>query len=144
MRFGELISDAIKSRERHIIESNSLEIKTEGRIADAIMNSSFISSKSNKYINIIASKGRSHLLMRTPKLKSDRKKNMHLYKDEEEKSEDEKNDVKILKDEIKKLNEQLNDKQKEIRKSEKYGDLLSDLFQKGIIDNEGNFIEEKN
>ena len=81
--------------------------------------------------------------MRTPKLKVGRKKNIHLYKDEEAKSEEDENCIKSLKDEIKWLNEQLGEKQLKIRKSEKYGDLLSDLFQKWIIDDEGNFMNDK-
>ena len=142
-KFKELVSNAIKSRERHIIETNSLEIKTEKRIADAIMNSSFISSKISAFMYFIATRGRSHLLMRTSKHKNERARHVNLYKDEESKSEDEENCIDTLKDEIKKLSQELNEKQNEIRKNEKYGDLLSDLFQKGIIDSEGNFIEDK-
>ena len=92
---------------------------------------------------IIATKGRSHLLLRTPKQKNERKKNISLYKDEEDKLEEESKEVESLKDEIKNLTQQLKKKEEEIKDNEKYGDLLSDLFQKGIIDEEGNFINDQ-
>ena len=96
-------------------------------------------------ISYIASKGRSHLLLRNRKQNNIKKKNFSLYKEEESKSdvEEEKN-VSDLKDEIYSLTKKLNDKEKEAKQNEKYADLLSDLFQKGIIDAEGNFIQEIN
>ena len=47
--------------------------------------------------------------MRTPKTNQDRRKNMHLYKDEERKSEDE-NNIEDMRDEIKSLNKKLKEK----------------------------------
>ena len=67
---------------------------------------------------------------------------MPLYKDEEIKGEESDEDIDTLKNEIKSLTQQLKDKDKVIDKSEEYADLLSDLFQKGIIDSQGNFIEQ--
>ena len=68
---------------------------------------------------------------------------MALYKDEEVKSEESDEDINDLKEEINSLTQQLKNKDKEIQKNEKYVDLLSDLFQKGIIDSDGNFIEQE-
>ena len=67
---------------------------------------------------------------------------MPLYKDEEIKGEESDEDIDTLKNEIKSLTQQLKDKDKVIDKSEESADLLSDLFQKGIIDSQGNFIEQ--
>ena len=36
--------------------------------------------------------------MRTPKTNQDRRKNMHLYKDEERKSEDDENNIENMRD----------------------------------------------
>ena len=82
----------------------------------------------------LASKGRSHLLLRTPKEKKVKSRNIRLYKDEESKSEEEKEEIKTLTKKIK-------EKETEIKKNEKYADLLGDLFQRGIIDADGNFID---
>ena len=43
--FDTMIYDAIKNREQKIIDKNSMEINVESRIANAINNSQFISSK---------------------------------------------------------------------------------------------------
>ena len=66
-----------------------------------------------------------------------------MYKDEENKSEESAEDVDVLKTEIKSLTQQLKEKDREINKNEQYADLLSDLFQKGIIDLDRNFIEHE-
>ena len=67
--------------------------------------------------------------MRTPKTNQDRRKNMHLYKDEERKSEDDENNIENMRDKIKSLNKKLKEKEKELKEGEKYATLLSDLFQ---------------
>ena len=87
-------------------------------------------------------KGRSHLLLRIPKISSSKKRNMPLYKDEEIKHEESDEDVNSLKEEIERLNTKLTQKEKESQESQKYADLLSDLYEKGIIDADGNFINE--
>ena len=43
-----------------------------------------------------------------------------------------------------KLHNQLKIKDEEVKQNEKYVDLLSDLFQKGIIDADVNFIQNIN
>ena len=46
-----------------------------------------------------------------------------------------KNEIKVLKDELR-MSQDVRDK------SNKYADLLNDLFHKGIIDEDGNFIND--
>ena len=46
-----------------------------------------------------------------------------------------KNEIKVLKDELR-MSQDVRDK------SDKYADLLNDLFHKGIIDEDGNFIND--
>ena len=99
----------------------------------------FISSNLSSSINI-ASKGRSHLLLRTLKKHSSSKRNIVLCRNEESKSEQENDDVDLLKDKMKSFSKQLIDK--EVQQNEKYADLLADLSQKGIIDENGNFINK--
>ena len=45
--------------------------------------------------------------------------------------------ISYLKDEVKSLTEQLKLKREETKDSDNYADLLNDLFQKGIIDENG-------
>ena len=101
--FSKLILDAIKARQDYIVQNNSLEISLNNRIAESLINSSFVSSKLSFLIIFIASKGKNHLLLRTPKQKNDRKKNIALYKDEEVKYEEKSKEVESLKEEIKNL-----------------------------------------
>ena len=82
------------------------------------------------------------MLLRTPKEKKVKSRNIRLYKDEESKSEEEKEEINVLKEEIKTLTKKIKEKETEIKKNEKYTDLLGDLFQRGIIDADGNFIDE--
>ena len=67
----------------------------------------------------------------------------------ESKEEEEQADVKIIKSErkiqslkaeIKRLKEILNQKEINSEQNEKYAELLSELYEKGIIDMDGEFI----
>ena len=68
--FKEMIGDAIIKRQESILESKSMEIDIDPRIAEAINKSSMLSSIFIKNIFNIASKGRSHLLIKDPQRKS--------------------------------------------------------------------------
>ena len=52
------------------------------------------------------------------------------------------NKIRFLQNEILSLRDKLEQKEEVQEKSDKYSDLLNDLFYKGIIDSNGNFIEE--
>ena len=52
------------------------------------------------------------------------------------------NKIRFLQNEILSLWYKLEQKEEVQEKSDKYADLLNDLFHKGIIDSNGNFIEE--
>ena len=81
-------------------------------------------------------------MLRTTKKQDVGKRSIALYKDEESKSENDDDDIDGLKEEIKTLSQKLREKENEVKKSEKYAELLADLFQKGIIDANGDFIEK--
>ena len=51
------------------------------------------------------------------------------------------NQILILKKEIDKLKEELEANQNAQEEGDKYAELLSDLFNKGIIDSNGKFIK---
>ena len=48
-----------------------------------------------------------------------------------------------LKDEIINLKRELESKERRLDNSDKYADLLNDLFHKGIIDENGDFLEKE-
>ena len=50
--------------------------------------------------------------------------------------------IKSLKDEIDALKETIETKDKKIEEQEDYTDLLSRLYDKGIIDEDGNILEQ--
>ena len=50
--------------------------------------------------------------------------------------------ISKLQNEICKLKNELETNREIIDKNDKYADLLNDLFHKGIIDEEGNFLDE--
>ena len=57
---------------------------------------------------------------------------------------EEENDSQIskLQNEICKLKNELETNREIIDKNDKYADLLNDLFHKGVIDEEGNFLDD--
>ena len=116
-------------------------LETDSRIVSAFQNSSFVSSNLNLFMLLIATKGRSHKLIRKrearvmeEELKEESKGdlNSNLYKD---------NQILILKKEIDRLKEELEANQNAQEEGDKYAELLSDLFNKGIIDSNGKFIK---
>ena len=50
--------------------------------------------------------------------------------------------ISKLQNEICKLKNELETNREIIDKNDKYADLLNDLFHKGIIDEEGNFLDD--
>ena len=49
--------------------------------------------------------------------------------------------VEFLKAEIEKLNDEIDKNKLILKEDEKHRDLLNELFHKGIIDEDGNFVE---
>ena len=62
---------------------------------------------------------------------------------EEEKQQSYTQIIRDLKSEVSKLKNELDEKKEDNEVRNKYADLLSDLFFKGIIDENGKFIKEK-
>ena len=143
-RFKLLITEAIKKRETFILDKHSMEIKVDSRIAEALNSSSMLSSNINNILNFIAQKGRSHLLLRDKEeektmkgLKKISERNQQRYNQMWEENE-------YLKAEIEKLGDEIDRKRNKSKDDEKNRELLSDLYEKGIIDENGNIIEYDN
>ena len=90
-----------------------------------------------------AKRGRSHLLIR-------KSKGLNQLLDQREESKDgdlnesiKDSQIIDLKDEIINLKRELESKEKRLDHSDKYADLLNDLFHKGIIDENGDFLEKE-
>ena len=65
-----------------------------------------------------------------------------LSKEEEEKIPEGKKQIDDLKSEIELLRKELELKEKESDQQDKYALLLNNLFNKGIIDEDGNFLNQ--
>ena len=52
--------------------------------------------------------------------------------------------IQSLKSEIERLKEVINQKERDSQDQEKYAELLSELYEKGIINTDGNFINSEN
>ena len=59
-----MILDAIKHREKFILNKNLMEIEIDSRIVNALNSSSMLSSKNFLFKSNLAQRGRSHLLLR--------------------------------------------------------------------------------
>ena len=89
----------------------------------------------------LAVKGRSHLLIkkRSNKIRRDGEENKSSNEENKDTESEEK--IQHLKDQILELSEKLERSNKNNQNQDKYADLLNDLYHKGIIDDEGKFLE---
>ena len=107
----------------------------------AIEQSSFLSSMIYFSLYIcVASRGRSHLLIRKKELKEEEKNRRNNRNREEDKEDSDIDEVSILKREVAKLSKKLEEKEEGEETQNKYADLLNDLFHKGIIEESGKFL----
>ena len=81
------------------------------------------------------------LLRHIPNAKN-REDSEELSKNVEEKLSTYKDQISELKSEIQLLKNELEDKDKESNQQDKYAKLLNNLFYKGIIDEDGNFLNQ--
>ena len=140
--FEIFIENAIKDRQNKFIQKHNMEIETDSRIVSAFEKSNFISSICVYLIRIIATKERSHMLIRKSSEIPVRRQLREENKDEEDKDENKDSQILYLKNEVAKLKEELRVNNDSIDRNDKYADLLNDLFHKGIIDEEGNFLND--
>ena len=90
----------------------------------------------------LASKGRSHMLLSHIPNAKNKEDSKELSKNEEEKLSTYKDQISELKSEIQLLKNELEDKDKESNQQDKYAKLLNNIFHKGIIDEDGNFLNQ--
>ena len=141
--FDTMIFAAIKEREQYIVTKikwKSIEIQKLLRlylIPNLFLVEFYI------ILCFIAAKGSSHLLLRD-------KSNKYLKSDsyEEEKKfegSDAKSTRKIqsLKQEIEKFKNIINQKEKNSQENEKYAELLSELYDKGLIGTQGKIVDSE-
>ena len=85
----------------------------------------------------LASKGKSHLFLKKNILRKERERN----EEEELERKEELDSIPLFQNKIRELEEDLAEKNKEIENLEKDQDILRDLYECGIIDANGNLIE---
>ena len=93
------------------------------------------------YFKMYRKKGRSHLLLRDKEeektargMRNIAESNRNRYIRAEE-------EVEFLKGQIEKLNDEIDKSRQILKEDEKHRDLLNELFHKGIIDEDGNFVD---
>ena len=138
--FDTMIFDAIKEREQCIIQRNRMEIVWDSKLALALQNSQLISSKA-LFILIEYSFKRSLIIT----FKREIKQRIRVKNEEDKEIYDPKNvqheiTIESLKCEIERLKSIINDKEKDNDEHDKYAELLSELYDKGVINQEGKFI----
>ena len=136
-----MVSDAIKGREESIIKKHSMEITVNPRIADALNKSSMLSSIISFIYFTIAQRGRSHLLLRDQEEEKTVKGLKKIADNHKQRYNEiwEENDY--LKGEIEKLGDELERRRNEMLDEDKNRELLSELYEKGVIDEDGNIIQ---
>ena len=95
-------------------------------------------------ISCLASKGRSHMILRRIPNRDQNREGDEESKETTLESPMFDSKIKSLKDEIDALKEAIETKDKKIEEQEDYTDLLSSLYDKGIIDvdEDGNILEQ--
>ena len=93
-------------------------------------------------ISCLASKGRSHMILRHIPNRDQNREGDEESKERTLESPMFDSKIKSLKDEIDALKETIETKDKKIEEQEDYTDLLSRLYDKGIIDEDGNILEQ--
>ena len=118
-----------------------MEIKVDPRIVKALNSSSMISSKVNIYFIHIAQRGRSHLLLRDQEEEKAVKGIKKIADKNKKKYIEMWNENEYLKSEIEKIEEELERRKNDGEENKRNRGLLSDLYERGIIDEDGNIIK---
>ena len=128
------VQKALDDREKHIINKRNLSIDIDKRIAELLTSLKAVSGNLIDKSSSIVSKCIFHKLLRKVLLKDKHTKQKIKEKEQNEALEL----VSELKKEIQELKDELDDKQMELENKEKQAEILDKLFQKGLIDDEGN------
>lgn len=140
-QFETMVQDAITDRELILTEKNDLEFKTHPKIAKAILDSSFVSSRVLCLQSVLAVKGRSHKLIRKRKNAEDDDKEEEKNQNFAKQRQEFESKIDKLKDQVNSLSQELESKEDALKEKDKFGDLLNELYQRGIIDKEGTLLE---
>jgi hypothetical protein len=135
--FKDYIHLCTEARKKKVLDKNYLTIDVSPEFASVFRNSSMVSSKSPFIqIDLIDKRGRSHLLLNTTKrdkrLEEEAKKQVDLDRNKEM--------MEDMTAEIAALKEVLDEKEKESAEHNKNSSILHELFEKKVIDKDGNLL----
>ena len=132
--FQAMIKTVLKRREGHMLKKHNLIINVDSRMANIINSSQMVAGRLVHFISIIVSKGRSHHLLR--------KKLLRDQREEKDKIEEEKEQALLsitpMRREIDELKQELQNKEKELMEFNKDSEILRSLYERGVIDLDGN------
>ena len=135
--FQEFIKEAMHNREEHILKEKNIVMKMDQRIARIFQHSQNVSGKHNCFTSGTVEKGKSHKLLRKALLKDEKEDK----KREIEEAKDQVSSIPGLISEIDQLRAEIQLKTEKIEVDEKDQDILSKLFDMGIIDANGDLIK---
>ena len=139
--FKLLIDSAIKEREQYILKNKSLEFQVDPRIVKAVEKSSMLSSNIFTSFFNLASKGRSHLLLRDLEEEKTVKGLKRIKNQQSIQINEAEDEIEKLRKEISLLQSEIDQRDCYEKEEEKHRQLLSDLYEKGIIDEDGNYVD---
>ena len=132
--FQAMIKTVLKRRVGHMLKKHNLIINVDSRMASIINSSQMVAGRLVHFISIIVSKGRSHHLLR--------KKLLRDQREEKNKIEEEKEQALLsitpMRREIDELKQELQNKEKELMEFNKDSEILRSLYERGVIDLDGN------
>ena len=138
--FDTLIKTVMNKREEQILKKSNIIIKMNSKIAKIFKNSHNVSGILLISLLCLVEKGKSHMLLRKAILQDQRA----ARKNQEKELKDVADLVPELRSEINKLAEELDAKDKKIEEYEKHSGMLAELFEIGVIDEDGNLIKQRN
>ena len=132
--FQTMIKTVLKRRESQMLKKHNLTINVDSRMADIINSSQMVAGRFAHYLTKLVSKGRSHHLLR--------KKLLRDQREEKNKIEEEKEQALLsitpMRREIDELKQELQNKEKEVMEFSKDSEILRSLYDRGVIDLDGN------
>ena len=117
-----------------MLKRNNQCIQVSPRMAEIIKSSQMVSGKIMNLIAWLVSKGRSHHLLKKKLLKDEKEKRNRA----EEEKERAINSIAPMRKAIQELKKELSEKEKELESYSKDSDILHSLFERGVIDIDGN------
>ena len=133
-----MVKEVMHEREDCLLTKRNITLKINPKVAKIFYEYQSVSGMMLSIILCLVEKGKFHRLLRKALIKDE--KEVKAFKQHKLETEAEK--VTALKLEIEKLKAEIDAKNEEIEKEKYNNDILSELHEKGVIDEEGRIIDK--